>query len=111
MADGGLLRKVSEGKEGQPEASLGCIVFQRRSEGGSKEAFRALRPGEPYTGFRFREGLSDEWVVDGVDIAGGAGTYCHEDAGFCGLDLLGEQPGRHVSHVCSLEAEGLQAEL
>jgi hypothetical protein len=55
--------------------------------------------------------LPDERVVDGVDIAGGTGAYCHEDVGFCGMDLLGEQPGRLVGYVGLLQSEGLQAEI
>src|SRR3712207_8534774 len=57
------VREVSQGQEGQPEASLGCVVVQRWREGGSEEAFRALRPGEPHAGSCFGEGLPDERVV------------------------------------------------
>src|SRR5215212_2438006 len=69
--------QVSQGKEGQPEASLGCVVVQSRGEGGDNEACRAPGPGEPRAGLGSGEGLPNERVVDGVDIAGGPGPYRH----------------------------------
>ena len=107
----GVVTEVSQGQEGLPEASLGCVVVQRWGEGGSKEASRALGPGEPHAGFCYGEGLPDEGMVDGVDIAGCACAYRHEDVGFRGMNLVGEQPGRLVGYVGSLQTDGLQAEL
>jgi hypothetical protein len=107
----GVTTEISQGQEGLPEASLGCAVVQRWGEGGSEEAFRALRPGEPHAGFCCGEGLPDERVIDGVDMAGCAGAYRHEDVGFCGMNLVGEQSGRLIGYVGLLQADGLQAEL
>ena len=85
--------EVFEGQEDPPEASFGCLVVQRRGEGGEGEACCALRPGEPYAGFGLGEGVSDEWVVEGVDLAGCAGAYCYEGVGLGGLYLMREQAG------------------
>ena len=54
--------------------------------------------------------MPDEGVVDGVDIACGAGAYRNEDVGLGGENLLSEQPGRLVGHVGLLQPDGLQAE-
>ena len=81
----GAICKVSQEEEGSPEASLGRVVVQRWGDRWKHEANRALRPGKVDGGLGAGEWLSGQWVVDGVDIAGCAGTYGHEDLGFCCL--------------------------
>ena len=52
-----------------------------------------------------------QWVVDSVDIAGGAWTYSHEDLGLRSQYLPGEQAGRLVGHVGIGQSDGVQAPL